>query len=50
MINIAICDDNMEECKFIRNLLTIYANRFQQYEIDIYEFSAPLELITYISN
>lgn len=50
MINIAICDDNMEECKFIRNLLTLYANRFQQYEIDIYEFSAPLELLTYISN
>lgn len=49
MINIAICDDNVEECKFIRDLLTLYANRFQQYEIDIYEFSAPLELLTYIS-
>ena len=49
MINIAICDDKSEEREFIRNLLMLYANKCQQYEIEIYEFAAPLELLTYIS-
>ena len=49
MINIAICDDKLEEREFIRGLLTLYTNRCQKYEIAVYEFSAPLELFTYIS-
>lgn len=50
MINIAICDDKSEEREFIRGLLTLYANRCHQYEIEVHEFSDPLELLTYISN
>ena len=49
MINIAICDDKSEERKFIRDLIMLYANRYQQYEMQVQEFSAPLELLTYIS-
>lgn len=48
MINIAICDDKFEEREFIRGLLTLYADSHKEYEIEVYEFSAPLELLTYV--
>lgn len=49
MINIAICDDESQEREFAHSLLTRYTNEHPQYEIKIYSFSAPLELLSYVT-
>lgn len=49
MIRIAICDDESKEIDCVRDLLTIYMHEHIQYEIKIYSFSAPLELLSYVA-
>lgn len=48
MINIAICDDKLQELDRANNLLKQYSFEHPQYQINIYSFSAPLELLTYV--
>jgi len=48
MISIAICDDELQELAHTREMLTKYIQEHLQYEIKIYSFSAPLELLSYV--
>ncbi|MEA4954372.1 MAG: LytTR family DNA-binding domain-containing protein [Pseudoflavonifractor sp.] len=48
MLRIAVCDDMPDELKRAESLLKKYACEHPQYEIKIYSFSAPLELLTYV--
>lgn len=48
MINIAICDDELQEIERIHGFLTRYMQKHPQYEITIHSFSAPLELLSYV--
>lgn len=49
MISIAICDDESKEIDRVRDLLTRYMHEHKQYEIKIYSFFAPLELLSYVA-
>lgn len=49
MISIAICDDESHQLERAKNLLNKYAFEHPQYEIKIHSFSAPLELLSYVS-
>jgi DNA-binding LytR/AlgR family response regulator len=49
MISIAVCDDETQELERSNILLKQYSYEHLQYEIKIYTFSSPLELLTYIS-
>lgn len=48
MINIALCDDELKELENTYNLLKQYMYEHADYEIKIYLFSAPLELLSYV--
>ena len=48
MINIAICDDEMQELERAHGFLTRYKQEHTKYEISIVSFSAPLELLYYV--
>lgn len=48
MLHIAVCDDMPDELEQADNLLKKYACEHPQYEVKIYSFSAPLELLTYV--
>lgn len=49
MISIAICDDELRELERANSLLKQYAFKHPEYEIKISNFSAPLELITQVT-
>jgi len=49
MISIAICDDESQQLERAKSLLKQYAIEHSQYEIKIQSFSAPLELLTFVS-
>ncbi|PKM71536.1 MAG: hypothetical protein CVU91_13360 [Firmicutes bacterium HGW-Firmicutes-16] len=49
MLKIAICDDESQQLERANSLLKQYAFEHPQYEIKIYSFSAPLELLTFVS-
>ncbi len=49
MLKIAICDDEPQELERAEILLKKYAIDHLQYEIKIFLFAAPLELLTYIA-
>ena len=49
MISIAICDDESQELERAHSLLTGYMQEHPQYEITIHSFSAPLELLSYVT-
>ncbi|MHC1722388.1 MAG: LytR/AlgR family response regulator transcription factor [Aminipila sp.] len=48
MINIAICDDELQEIDRANSLLNQYIYEHPQHQINIYSFSAPLELLAYV--
>jgi DNA-binding LytR/AlgR family response regulator len=48
MINIAICDDESHELDRANGLLKQYTYEHQQYQINTYSFSAPLDLLAYV--
>jgi len=48
MVNIALCDDELKELENTHNLLKQYVYEHANYEIKIYFFSAPLELLSYV--
>lgn len=48
MINIAICDDEVQELMNTQNLLTKYIVDHPEYEIKSYSFMAPLELLAHM--
>lgn len=48
-MRIAICDDEQQELEKTQRLLGQYINEHPQYEINIYSFSAPIELLDYIT-
>lgn len=48
MVNIALCDDELKELDYAHNLLKQYMYEHLEYEIKIYSFSAPLELLSYV--
>lgn len=48
MIHIAICDDELQELDRANSLLKQYIYEHSQYQINIYSFSAPLELLAYV--
>lgn len=48
MINIALCDDELKELDYAHNLLKQYMYEHPDYEIKIFSFSAPLELLSYV--
>lgn len=48
MVNIALCDDELKELDYAHNLLKQYMYEHPEYEIKIYSFSAPLELLSYV--
>ncbi len=45
MINIAICDDELQELEHTENLLRQYIHEHPRYHINYRKFSAPLELL-----
>lgn len=49
MISIAICDDEVQELERTNRLLKQYAFEHPQYEIKIHSFSAPVELLSCVS-
>ena len=49
MIRIAICDDELQELERIYNILIEYIQKYPQYEATIHSFSAPLELLSYVT-
>lgn len=49
MIRIAICDDDEQELARSYSLLTQYQQNYPQYEIEIYSFTASLELLCYVA-
>ena len=51
MISIAVCDDDTQELEKANGLLKKYVNQHLSYEIKIYSFSTPFDLLTYtVSN
>jgi len=50
MINIAICDDEMQELERAYGFLTRYKQENNKYEISIVSFSSPLELLCYVED
>jgi DNA-binding LytR/AlgR family response regulator len=48
MLRIAVCDDMPDELERADKLLKKYASEHPQYEVKIYSFSAPLEMLTYV--
>ncbi len=48
MINISICDDEIQELERAHGFLTSYMKEHTKYEISIVSFSAPLELFCYV--
>lgn len=49
MLKIAICDDELQQLERANSLLKQYAFEHPQHEIKISSFSAPLELLTHVS-
>lgn len=49
MLRIAICDDAPQELERANRLLVQYAFEHPQFEIKIHSFSAPLELLSFVS-
>ena len=49
MISIAICDDESQQLERANSLLKQYASKHPQHEIKISSFSAPLELLSHVS-
>ncbi|PKM68617.1 MAG: hypothetical protein CVU95_03170 [Firmicutes bacterium HGW-Firmicutes-2] len=49
MIRLAICDDELQELERTHSYITKYIQEHSQYELTIYTFSAPLELLSYVS-
>lgn len=49
MISIAVCDDESQELERAHALLTRYMQKHPEYEIRIQTFSAPLELLSYVT-
>lgn len=50
MIRIAICDDEPQELGRANSFLKKYASEHPEYEIKTDSFSAPLELLTYVTS
>lgn len=50
MINIAICDDETQELERANSFLRKYMQENPQYQISIFLFSVPLELLSYIED
>lgn len=48
MIRIAICDDELNELERINNVLKEYMQKHTEYQANIFHFSAPLEMLTYL--
>ncbi|PHV69464.1 hypothetical protein CS063_15480 [Sporanaerobium hydrogeniformans] len=48
MINIAICDDELQELNRSNSLLKQYIYEHPQVQINTYSFSAPLEFLAYV--
>jgi len=48
MICIAICDDESQELNHVKGLLARYMHENEKYEIKIYSFSSPLEMLVHI--
>lgn len=48
MIRIAICDDEILEIERTQSLIAGYKRKHPHYEITVYSFSAPLELLSYV--
>jgi len=48
MINIAICDDELQELNRSNSLLKQYIYEHPQFQINTYSFSAPLEFLAYV--
>lgn len=49
MISIAICDDELQQLERAKGLLRQYGFEHSQYDIKIHSFSAPLELLSFVS-
>ena len=48
MIRIAICDDELIELERIKNVLKEYIQKHSEYQATIFDFVAPLELLSYV--
>ncbi|GAB6110211.1 LytR/AlgR family response regulator transcription factor [Fusibacter bizertensis] len=49
MFKVAICDDETNEIECISRILVKYSDRHPEYNLKIYTFTAPVELLDYIS-
>ncbi|MPM35306.1 Transcriptional regulatory protein YpdB [bioreactor metagenome] len=49
MIRIAICDDELQELDRSHSYLAAYMQKHPQYEIKVHSFSAPLELLSFVT-
>lgn len=49
MFNIAICDDESNELKYVKNILDKYIEKYPDYNICVSTFCSPVELLEYIS-
>lgn len=49
MISVALCDDEAQQLERAKSLLSQYASEHIQYEIKSQSFSAPLELLSFVS-
>jgi len=49
MISIAICDDESQQLERANTLLKQYAFEHSQYDIKMHSFTAPLELLSFVS-
>ena len=49
MIRLAVCDDEPQELERAYNFITKYIQEHPQYELSLHTFSAPIELLSYVS-
>ncbi|MDH8679083.1 LytTR family DNA-binding domain-containing protein [Fusibacter bizertensis] len=49
MFKIAICDDEVKEVEYAYGMLNDYSESYPEYNIKLFAFSSPLELLTYVS-